>query len=131
MKKYIIQLFILLPLFSFSQSDFEKTIQAGGIIINGLSFLKGNKPVSDNKLTLMLCVKNKLDEKINFKILGQDKEGNEIKKDLVIAIDSKECFLEIPKGIYTYEVLLTNKETFKKGEYKFDEDITITIKKEN
>lgn len=131
MKKYIIQLFILLPLFSFSQSDFEKTIQAGGIIINGLSFLKGNKPASDNKLTLMLCVKNKLDEKINFKILGQDKEGNEIKKDLVIAIDSKECFLEIPKGIYTYEVLLTNKETFKKGEYKFDDDITITIKKEN
>lgn len=130
MKKYIVQLFILIPLFSFSQSDFEKTIQAGGVIINGLSFLKGNKPISDNKTVLMLCVKNKLDEKITFKIASL-KEENEIKKELVIPMDSKECFLEIPKGIYTYEVLMNNKETFKKGEYKFDEDITITIKKEN
>lgn len=130
MKKYIIQLLILLPLLSFSQSNFEKTIQAGGVIINGLSFLKGNKPVSD-KLVVMLCVKNKLEEKINFKIAGQDKDGNEIKKDLVIQIDGKECFLEIPKGIYTYEVILSNRDTFKKGEYKFDDDTTITIKKEN
>lgn len=131
MKKHILQLLLLLPLFSFCQSDFEKTIQAGGVIINGLSFLKGNKPASDNKTVLMLCVKNKLEEKINFKITGQDKEGNEIKKDLVIQTDSKECLLEIPKGIYTYEVILANRDTFKKGEYKFDDDITIIIKKEN
>ena len=79
----------------------------------------------------MLCVKNKLEEKINFKIVGQDKQGNEIKKDLVIQTDSKECLLEITKGIYTYEVILANRDTFKKGEYKFDDDITIIIKKEN
>ena len=131
MKKYILQLLLLLPLFSFCQSNFERTIQAGGVIINGLSFLKGNKPASDNKTVLMLCVKNKLEEKINFKIVGQDKEGNENKKDLVIQTDNKECFLEIPKGIYTYEVVLANRDTFKKGEYKFDDDITIIIKKEN
>lgn len=129
MKKYFLIIITAIPLFSFSQSDFEKTIQAGGALINGLSFLKGNKS-SDNKTILMLCVKNKLQEKITFKIIGKDKDDNDIKKDLVIQNDGKECFLEIPKGVYTYEVLLNNKETFKKGEYKFDGDITITIKRE-
>lgn len=130
MKKYILHLILIIPLFSFSQSNLEKTIQAGGVIINGLSFLKGGKSDSDNKSAIMLCVKNKLEEKITFKIVGKDKEDNEIKKDLVIQIDGKECFLEIPKGIYTYEVVLTNKDIFKKGEYKFDDDINITIKKD-
>lgn len=131
MSKYIF-IFFIIPLFSFSQSDFEKTIQAGGIIINVLSFLKNNKPSQNtNKMVLVLCVKNKLEEKITFKIIGKDLEDNEVKKDLVIQNDGKECFLEIPKGIYTYEVILSNKETFKKGEYKFDDDITVTIKKVN
>ena len=42
-----------------------------------------------------------------------------------------ECFLKFLKGIvYTYEALF-NKETFKKGEFKLEEDTTITIKKED
>jgi hypothetical protein len=130
MKYFFLKLILLTPLFSFSQTNLEKTIQAGGVIINGLSFLKGGKSAADNKSAIMVCVKNKLEEKISFKIVGKDKDDNEIKKDLVIQIDSKECFLEIPKGIYTYEVMLTNKDIFKKGEYKFDDDINITIKKD-
>ena len=40
-------------------------------------------------------------------------------------------FLKFLKGIvYTYEVLF-NKENFKKGEFKLEEDTTITIKKED
>ncbi|WP_162127118.1 hypothetical protein [Flavobacterium phycosphaerae] len=128
MKKYFL-LLIVLPLVSFSQSDFEKTIQAGSVLVNGLSFLKGNKS-SDNKTVLMLCIKNKLSDKITFKITGKDKEDNDVKKDMVIQNNGKECLFEIPKGVYTYEVILANKDTFKKGEYKFDEDITITIKKD-
>lgn len=130
MKYFFLKLILLTPLFSFSQTNLEKTIQAGGVIINGLSFLKGGKSAADNKSAIMVCVKNKLEEKISFKIVGKDKDDNEIKKDLVIQIDGKECFLEIPKGIYTYEVMLTNKDIFKKGEYKFDDDINITIKKD-
>jgi len=128
MKKYFL-LLMALPLFSFSQSDFEKTIQAGSVLVNGLSFLKGNKS-SDDKTVLMLCIKNKLSDKITFKITGKDKEDNDVKKDMVIQNNGKECLFEIPKGVYTYEVILANKDTFKKGEYKFDEDITITIKKD-
>ena len=98
-------IFLIFPIISFSQSDFEKTIQAGSVIINGLNFLKSNKTPSNNKMVLMLCVKNKLEEKVTFKIIGKDLDDNDIKKDLVIQNDGKECFLEIPKGIYTYEVL--------------------------
>ena len=129
MKKIILLLFLTFPILIFSQSDFEKTIQAGGVLINGLSFLKGGKP-SESKKSLQLCVKNKLSDKITFKITGKDGEGNDIKKDMVIQNDGKECLFEIPKGIYTYEVILSNKDTFKKGEYKFDDDLTITIKKD-
>ena len=42
--------------------------------------------------------------------------------------DGKECVFELPKGIYTYEIVLANKEVYKKGEYKFNEEITITVK---
>ncbi|MFY8182562.1 MAG: hypothetical protein ACOVLG_12355 [Flavobacterium sp.] len=72
--------------------------------------------------------KNKLSDKITFKIFGKDDEDNEIKKELVVQNDGKECFLELPKGIYTYEIILANKEVFKKGEYKFNEEIVITVK---
>jgi hypothetical protein len=67
-----------------------------------------------------------------FNISNGNSTGNvnQPVRDIVIQNDGKECFLEIPKGIYTYEVLLSNKDTFKKGEYKFDDDITIIIKKE-
>ena len=34
------------------------------------------------------------------------------------------------KKIYAFDILLVNKEVFKKGEYKFNEEITITIKAE-
>ena len=63
-------------------------------------------------------------------MIGKDEEGNTVKKELVIQKEGKECVFEIPKGIYTYEIILANKETFKKGEYKFNEDIIITVKQE-
>ena len=53
-----------------------------------------------------------------------------MKKELVIQKDGKECAFEVPKGIFTYEIVLANKEIYKKGEYKFNEEITITVKEE-
>lgn len=130
----ILLLVIIFPLFSYSQSDIDKVLKGGEIIVNGLSFLKGNKsnlaPNSTSKVIESVCVKNKLSEKITFSIFGKDEDGKEIKKELVIQKDGKECVFEIPKGIYTYEIVLANKEVFKKGEYKFNEEITITVKEE-
>lgn len=47
---------------------------------------------------------------------------------MVIQKDGKEFVFELPKGTYTYEIVLANKEIYKKGEYKFNEEITIIIK---
>jgi hypothetical protein len=77
-----------------------------------------------------LCVKNKLTEKITFRVAGKNEEGDDVKKELVIPKDGKECLLEVPKGIYTYEIVLPNKEIYKKGEYKLEDEIIITVKEE-
>ena len=113
----------------YSQSDFEKVLKTGEILVNGLSFFKSGKSSnSDSKIIESICVKNKLSDKITFKIVGKDEDDNEIKKELIIQKDGKECFLELTKGIYTYEIILSNKEIFKKGDYKFDDDTTIAVK---
>ena len=121
---------MLLPSISFAQSDFEKVLKGGELLVNGLSFFKGNKSSSNSKTIESFCVKNKLTEKITFKIVGQDEDGTDLKKELVIQKDGKECFLELPKGIYTYEIILSNKEVFKKGEYKIDDETIVTVKQE-
>lgn len=116
--------------FVYSQSQIEKILKGSEVVINGLSFLKSNKTekVNNSKTIESVCIKNKLQEKITFNLTGKDEEGNTIKKDLVIPKDGKECLFEILKGIYTYEIVLSNKEIFKKGEYKFNEETTITVK---
>jgi hypothetical protein len=122
---------LLLYLPSYSQSDLDKILKGGEIIVNGLSILKKDKSEgkeSNSKVIESVCIKNKLTDKITFVISGKNEEDIVIKKELVIQKDGKECVFELPKGIYTYEIVLANKEVFKKGEYKFNEEITITVK---
>ncbi len=130
-----IYLILFFALFYFSntnaQSDVDKILKGGEIIVNGLSFLKKDKSEAketNSKVVESVCIKNKLTDKITFIISGKDAEDNSIKKELVIQKDGKECVFELPKGIYTYEIVLANKEVYKKGEYKFNEEITITVK---
>lgn len=123
--------FLLVSVNIYSQSDFEKTLKVGEVLVNGLSFFKSNKTeqkLSDSKTVESICIKNKLSEKITFSLYGKDEEGNAQKKELVIQKDGKECVFELLKGIYTYEIVLSNKEIYKKGEYKFNEEIVITVK---
>lgn len=132
------KIFILLVLFSasvYSQSDVDKILKGGEIIVNGLAILKTKKSDSEpkivnNKVVATICVKNKLAEKITVKFSGKDESGDAVNKEMVIQNDGKECVFEIPKGIYTYEIVLSNKEIYQKGEYKFEEEITITVKKD-
>jgi hypothetical protein len=122
----------LLPFQMNSQSTFETIVKASEVVVAGLSIFKLAKhdPNKDSKFIESVCIKNRMVDKIVFTINGESFEGEKIKKELVIQADNKECFLELPKGIYTYEVVLPNKEVFKKVDYKFEEDVVITIKKD-
>lgn len=127
----ILIIIFFFPLLIQAQSNFEKVLRSGEIIVTGLSFLKKDKSQAketNSKVIESVCVKNKLIDKITFKIEGKDQEDNVVKKELVIQNDGKECLFELPKGIYTYEIILSNKEVYKKGEYKFEEEIIITVK---
>ena len=73
----------------------------------------------ESKVIESVCVKNKLNDRITFRIVGKTHDGEDIKKELVMPKDGKECLFMLPKGIYTYEIVLANKEIYKKGEYNF------------
>ena len=132
MFKVFITIAFILPLQIYAQSDLQNAIKGGELLLSGLSILKVSESDAkgNSKVIESLCVKNKLSDKITFKLVGKNEEGDEIKKELVIPKDGKECLLLIPKGIYTYEIILANKEVYKKGEYKFDDNIVMTIKQE-
>ena len=116
----------------FSQADINTVIKGGELLLSGLSVLKISKSNAkkDSKVIESVCVKNKLTDRITFRIEGKNEEGLEFKKELVIPKDGKECLFVLPKGIYNYEIVMTNKEIYKKGEYKFEDEVVITIKDE-
>ena len=117
---------------SFAQSDLQTAIKGGELLLSGLSIFKVAKSErkTDSKVIESVCVKNKLVDKITFRIVGKNEEGDDVKKELVVQKDGKECLFNLPKGIYTYEVVLPNKDIYKKGEYKFEDDIVITVKED-
>ena len=116
------------PIASFCQSDFQNLLKSGEILVNGLSFIKGNKTKTDSKTIETFCVKNKLSDKITFKLIGKDIDGSDITKELVIQKEGKECIFNLPKGVWAYEIDLANKDVYKKGEYKIDDELIITVK---
>ena len=116
----------------FSQADINTVIKGGELLLSGLSVLKISKSNAkkDSKVIESVCVKNKLTDRITFRIEGKNEEGDEFNRELVIPKDGKECLFVLPKGIYTYEIVMTNKEIYKKGEYKFEEEVVIIVKDE-
>jgi hypothetical protein len=112
-----------------TMTGLDKGLVIGNILVQGYIALKGNgaKQVDPNAKTVdSFCFKNKMDEKIIIKLLGKI-EDEEIKKEFVIQRDEKECTYNLPKGIYTYEVLLSSKDIYQKGEYKISEETLMTI----
>ena len=121
---------LLIPAMSFGQSDLETAIRGSEILLTSLTAWKMAKSDPNAKIIGNVCVKNKLDSGITFTVTGKDDDDEEITKELVIAKGSKECIFNLPKGIYTYVVLLPDETVYKKGEYKIDGEMTIVIKGE-
>ncbi|MEO5776453.1 MAG: hypothetical protein ABIQ27_06090 [Flavobacterium sp.] len=127
--KSVVMLLLLCPMLTFSQSDTVNLIRGGELLFGGLiSIFKSSKPKDVNATIVeSVCIKNKLAGKITFIITRQTEDGDEIRKELVIQKGGKEYFYELPKGVYTYEVLLANEEIFKKGEYRFADKSTLIV----
>ena len=119
----------LLSLSLFAQTDLDKIIKSGEILVTGLAVFKERSNAGDTESTIgKVCVKNKLTDKITLNFSGTDTKGNATVKTLVVPKGGKECLLELPKGVYTYEIVLSTNEIFKRGDYRFDESMTITVK---
>jgi hypothetical protein len=132
MKHKIIISLLFMSQLLFSQADINTVIKGGELLLSGLSVLKISKSNAkkNSKVIESVCVKNKLTDRITFRIEGKNEEDEEFKRELVIPKDGKECLFVLPKGIYTYEIVMTNKEIYKKGEYKFEDEVVITVKDE-
>lgn len=124
--KSVVMLLLLCPMMSFSQSDL---IKGGELLFGGLiTVFNLSKPKNVNSTVVeSVCVKNKLQSRITFIISRQTEDGDEIRKELIIQKESKEYFFELPKGVYTYQVVLANDSIFKKGEYRFSDKTVIAI----
>lgn len=130
MKKQIIFGVLFFSQWLFSQSDVTNVIIGGQLLLKGITELKSSLASSKAKGTVVesFCVKNKLQDKITYKIAGKQEDGCEFLKELIIPKDGKECLFLFPKGVYNFEILLTNNEVFKKGECLIDCDQILVIK---
>jgi hypothetical protein len=113
-----------------AQSDLEKILKGGEIILSGITVLKaaGGKDLNENGNIDKVCIKNRLTEKVSFVLTRKNDDGTLLIKEAVIPVDGRECLLDLPKGIYAYEITWPDKQVYKKGEYKFDASMTITLK---
>ena len=68
MRTHILVLLYLLPILSFAQSDLQTAIKGGEVLMSGLGLFKGSKSSSKQE---GFCVKNKLSDKITFKLSGK------------------------------------------------------------
>lgn len=101
MKMYLLFIFLFSNIIVYSQSDVDKILKGGEIIVNGLSFLKNDKSEAketNSKVIESVCIKNKLTDKITFIISGKDEEDNTIKKEMVIQKTEKNAFLNYQKA---------------------------------
>jgi hypothetical protein len=115
---YPVSFFLSISSKVYTQSNLEKILKSSEIIVNGLSILKKDKTEAketNSKIIESVCVKNKLTERITFRIIGKNEDGDELKKELVILKVGKECLFVLPKGIYTYGIVLANREIYKKA----------------
>jgi hypothetical protein len=135
MKKLFVIIAALHSGVSFPQSDFQKVINAGGLILTGISIIRGQKaeiPKQEQQpetpYLSELCFKNKLEEKITIRLTGKDQEGNVLTREVIVLRDGKECLYEIAKGVWDYEIVTGEDSVYRKGQYRLRDQTVITIR---
>jgi hypothetical protein len=130
--KSVLIVFLAMPIMSNAQSDLTAIVRGSEILVGGLiTIFTSSKTNPNSTVVESVCIKNKMADKVTLIIKRQTDEGDEIKKELVIQKDSKECFYDLPKGVYSYEILLSNEEIYKKGEYRIKDKMAITLRDDN
>ncbi|RZJ66853.1 MAG: hypothetical protein EOO50_08175 [Flavobacterium sp.] len=130
--KTLLLLALAIPFQLFSQSDVDKVMRGGEILLGGLSILKAARSDDTKKSSKTtvesVCVKNRMLQKITFRLVGYDQDENLITKEVVVQKNGKECLFLLLKAIYTYEIILSTGEIYKKGEYKLEDEVVFTVK---
>lgn len=143
----------LLLSFSISaQSDLDRILKGGELVIGGLSIFKilssdadkeeakaakvskdtVAKVVATSNAVAHFCVKNKLAKKMVLQLMRKNEEGETIEKELIVQSNDKECVFELPKGVWSYQIVLEEEEgIYKKGEYNLILDENLIIIKED
>ncbi len=114
-------------------TNFDRGLLVGNLLIEGYKLIRGNgtgskAPDPTAKTVESFCFKNKMDEKISVKLTGRI-EDEDIRKEMVIQKGEKECTYQLPKGVYLYEIALSSKDIYQKGEYQVTEETLMTINK--
>ncbi len=96
LKIYLISA-ILFPVFLFSQSDLQTALKGSELLLSGISIFKSKHGTNINSDVIeSVCIKNKMVSKITYRIAGKSDNGVDVKKELVIQQDGKECFISLP-----------------------------------
>lgn len=129
--KSVLAALLIFPMAANAQSDLTAIVKGSEILVGSLItlFSSSKKNVSSTTVE-SVCIKNKMNDKITLVLTRQTEEGDEIKKELVIQKNSKECIYQLPKGVYTYEIILSNEEVYKKGEYLLKDKTVIVLKED-
>lgn len=111
-----------------AQTDIENLLKYGQLILGGVTIVKSAEAEKTDNPMVSVCVKNRLSQKVTFILKPSETLKSQSSKEMVIQNLDKECFISLQKGVYTYEVLLPNKELYRKGDCLVEEDLTITLK---
>jgi hypothetical protein len=112
-------------------TNLDRGILIGNLLFEGYKALKGSpdapaKADPNAKTVASFCYRNRAAERITVR-MSATVEEEEVKKEFVIRKGDKECAYQLPKGVYTYEILLPSKEVYQKGEYRVIEEMLITV----
>lgn len=132
MKVVVLVVLVLLQCQSYAQSDLDRVIKGGEILLGGLAFVKTAymDPEANSTNVKKTTFKNKLGQKIVLRLFSEDDEGNELQEELIISDNGKETLYNLLKGVWRYEIEICEGEIFKKGQFNLEKTAVITLKED-